>query len=158
MWVNIEKKGFSELPDELGRKLYEYQKNSSDPRTISILTTDNDWPMPDIYYRTIGATVRGFSFLFPNASKTLKDNFISSNNLLNIENGTEETANILTSADFFPEEKEIKEKIAEYNGIPIKQFINESYFLYDKSNLIKEIFITALNKKISIYGSFSYFQ
>ena len=60
--------------------------------------------------------VRGFSFLFPNASKTLKDNFISSNNLLNIENGTEETANVLTSVDFFPEEKEIKEKIAEYKA------------------------------------------
>ena len=114
--------------------------------------------MPDIYHRTIGATVRGFSFLFPNASKTLKDNFISSNNVLNIANGTEETANVLTSADIFPEEKKIKEKIAKYNGIPIKQLINESSFLYDKSNLIKETCITPLNKKISIYGSFSYFQ
>ena len=30
--------------------------------------------------------------------------------------------------------------------------------MYDKSNLIKETCITPLNKKISIYGSFSYFQ
>ena len=120
VWDKIDKKGFSEFPDELGRKLSEYQKTSSDPRTISVLTADNDWLMPDTHYRTIGATVRGFSFLFPNASKTLKDNFISSNNLLNTENGTEETANVLALADFFPEEKEIKEKIVEYNGIPIK--------------------------------------
>ena len=120
VWDKIDKKSFSEFPDELGRKLYEYQKTSSDPKTISVLTADNDWLMPDTHYWTIGATVRGFSFLFPNASKTLKDNFISSNNLLNTENGTEETANVLALADFFPEEKEIKEKIVEYNGIPIK--------------------------------------
>ena len=30
--------------------------------------------------------------------------------------------------------------------------------MYDKSNLIKDTFITALNKKISIYGSISYFN
>ena len=68
VWDNIDRKGFSKFPDELGRKLYEYQKNSSNPRTISIPTADNDWPMTDIYYRTIGAAVRGFSFLFSNAS------------------------------------------------------------------------------------------
>ena len=111
VWDNIDRKGFSKFPDELGRKLYEYQKNLSNPRTISIPTADNNWPMTDIYYRTIGAAVRGFSFLFPNASKTLKDNFISSNNLLNIAYRTEETANVLTSGDFFPEEKEIKKKL-----------------------------------------------
>ena len=37
-------------------------------------------------------------------------------------------------------------------------YINESYFLHDKSDLIKETFITALNKKVSIYGSVSYFN
>ena len=37
-----------------------------------------------------------------------------------------------------------------------KYFINENYFLYDKSDLIKETNATALNKKISLYGSISY--
>ena len=37
-------------------------------------------------------------------------------------------------------------------------YINKSYFLYDKSDLIKETFITALNKKVSIYVSISYFN
>ena len=37
-------------------------------------------------------------------------------------------------------------------------FINESYFLYDKSNFIKETFITELNNKIIIYGFISYFN
>ena len=31
-------------------------------------------------------------------------------------------------------------------------------FLYNKSNTIKKTFITALNKQLSIYGSFSYFS
>ena len=55
-------------------------------------------------------------------------------------------------------EKELLAKIAEYKAIPTKNFINESFFLYDKSNTIKKTFITALNKQLSIYGSFSYFS
>ena len=43
-------------------------------------------------------------------------------------------------------------------NIPVVYYINESYSLYDKNDLIKETFITALNKKISIYGSISYFN
>ena len=42
--------------------------------------------------------------------------------------------------------------------MPIKYYINESYFLYDKNDLLKETFITALNQKISIYDSISYFN
>ena len=30
--------------------------------------------------------------------------------------------------------------------------------LYDKSNLIKQIFVTEINKLLSIYGSISYFD
>ena len=40
----------------------------------------------------------------------------------------------------------------------LKNFINESYFLYDKSGLIKGSHITAINKKVSLYGSASYFD
>ena len=46
---------------------------------LTLLISDQHWPMPDIYFRTIVAKVRGFSFLFPNASYKLKD----------IETGTE---------------------------------------------------------------------
>ena len=52
----------------------------------------------------------------------------------------------------------IEEKIAEYNAVSVKNFINESYFLYDKSFLIKKTFVTAINKTLSIYGSFSHFS
>ena len=37
-------------------------------------------------------------------------------------------------------------------------FVNESYFLSDKSELIKETYIRKLKKKILIYGSISYFN
>ena len=37
-------------------------------------------------------------------------------------------------------------------------FINKSYFLYEKSNFIKETFITELNNKIIIYGFISYYN
>ena len=48
--------------------------------------------------------------------------------------------------------------MAEYNAVPTKDFINESYFLYNKSFLIKKAFATAINKTLSIYGSFSHFS
>ena len=48
---------------------------------------------------------------------------------------------------FFPIQKNIKDKIDEYNSTPEKNFVNETYFLYDKGNLILGTFITALNKK-----------
>ena len=97
-----------------------------------------------------------FYFLFPSASD--KENLLPPENLLNIESRTEETSNVLTQNDFFPIKKDIKDYTDEYNGFPNKYFVNESYFLYDKSNLILDSYITALNKKISIDGSFSYFN
>ena len=70
--------------------------------------------------------------------------------LINIGLGLEELENGLTPELFFPEKKEIEEKIAEFNVVPTKQFINESYFLYDKSFLIKKLFVTAINKTKSV--------
>ena len=37
-------------------------------------------------------------------------------------------------------------------------FINESYFLYDKSNVIEQTFVTEINKLISVYGFISFFN
>lgn len=70
--------------------------------------------MPDTYFKSIGPTVRGFSFLFPNNNKTISDILAPINGLINIESDTEETYNVL-----IPEEKEISEKITEYNAVPI---------------------------------------
>ena len=44
-----------------------------------------------------------------------------------------------------------------YNNVPLKYFINESYFLYDKSNLIKETYYCTKEKNIN-NSSVSYFN
>ena len=70
-----------------------------------------------------------FSFVFPNASAKLKELSLPSTNLLNITSGTEEVDNVLTQNDFFPDQKTIKDYINEYNGIPVKEFINETFYM-----------------------------
>ena len=74
-----------------------------------------------------------------------------------MNNNTEEI-NITLNRNTFFDEKTFNEKVAEFKTILKKEFINESFLLYDKSNTIKRTFITALNKELSIYGSFSYFS
>ena len=44
-----------------------------------------------------------------------------------------------------------------YNNVPLKYFINERYFLYDKSNLIKETYYCTKEKNIN-NSSVSYFN
>ena len=79
-------------------KLYENFRKPA----ISLLINDQDWPILDTYFRTIGAIVRSFRFFFPNVSDKLNENFVPTTNLPNIESGTEETANVLTQNEFFP--------------------------------------------------------
>ena len=150
----IDEKYFSE-EKLLGRKLYEYSSNNYFIRPLN--KNNLDWPFPDKFYNSIGYTIHGFSFTFKNAANNLSTILNPSNDLINVESGLEEVENTLIDELFYTVKK-IKEKIEEYNAIPIKYFINESYFLYDKSNLIKKTFITAINKQLSLYGSFSYFS
>ena len=58
---------------------------------------------------------------------------------------------------FSPKDFEINEQLEVENFIKKTQFIQGSYFLYDKGNVIKRSFITELNKFLTIYGSVSYF-
>ena len=102
--------------------------------------------------------MRRFNFFYPNLPTSLKNFFQPSQNLLNIESGTEETSTVSTQYSFYPVQQQIEENIKKYNDVPLKNFINESYFLYDKSDLIKESYITAINKKVSLYASISYFN
>ena len=39
----------------------------------------------------------------------------------------------------------------------VNDFTEKSFFLFDKRNLIKELFIIEITKLISVYGSISYF-
>ena len=97
-------------------------------------------------------------FEFKNAPSNLRSILNPQVGLINVENGLEEANNNLNNNFFNLAKKAIEEKIAEYIVIPTKNVINESYFLYDKSNLIKKTLVTAINKQLSLCGSFSYFS
>ena len=88
----------------------------------------------------------------------MKEKLNPSANLINFETNTESESNTISDEIFYPVLKYLKEKIAECKAIPTRNFINESYFLYDKSNLIKKTFLSAVQKQLSLYGSFSYFS
>ena len=120
----------------LGRKLYEYSLGKN-LRVQNFHPRELYRPFPDKWYQSIGFIIHGFSFEFKNAPNSIKNILNPNDGLINVENGTENADNNLTAELFFPSEKSIKEKIAEYNAIPTKNYINESYFLYDKRNLIK---------------------
>ena len=139
----------------LGRKLYEYRIRNNN--IVNFNPKDLNWPFPAKYYQSIGYTVHGFSFKFKNTDNKLSVVLNPNDDLINIESGVENTINNLTE-ELFSNKKTIKQKIAEYNVIPIKNFINESFFLYDRSNAIRKTFVTAIDKELSIYGSFSYFS
>ena len=66
--------------------------------------------------------------------------------------------NLFNSKDIFntPQENLVKRAIENYIKKLTISFVNESYFLYDKSNMIEETFITEINKLISVYDSISY--
>ena len=106
----------------------EYNKDPSNLEKFT-LNSNLDWPMPKAYYKSIGVTVEGFSFTFPNTKKTIKDIITPKDNLINIELGLELIENGLTPEFFF-----LKKRNRRKSAVPTKQFINESYFLYDKSS------------------------
>ena len=58
----------------------------------------------------------------------------------------------------FPQETLVKTTIDNYVKKITVSFVNESYFLYDKSNVIEQTFITEIDKLITVYGSISYFN
>ena len=66
----------------------------------------------------------------------------------------------LFSKDMFklPQQTLVKTAINSYIKKLTIAFVNESYFLYDKSNFIKQTFVTKRNKLLSIYSSISYFH
>ena len=140
--TEIDEERFNE-PPILGRTLYEYKVNQSEEKlkrkpTISYNSKNLDWPFPEKFYESIGFTVHVFSFEFKNATSNLKSNLNPQNDLINVESGIEQAENSLNESLFHSNKKNIEEKIAEYIAIPTKTFINKSYYLYDKSNLIKK--------------------
>ena len=96
-----------------------------------------DWPFPDKYSLDIGYSIKGFKFVFENLSDTLKILIEPSQDLINTESGQEEMATVPTNNNFNRNSKGISSNIKNYKNTPITYYINKSYFLYDKSDLIK---------------------
>ena len=156
----IDEIGFNQLP-VLRRKLYEYQINKNDKnliKPIEINSKDLDWPFPEKFYDSVRFTVSGFSFEFKNAPSNLKSILNPPNDLINVESGIKQVQNSLKQALFHVNKKNIEEKIAEYIAIPTKNFINESYFLYDKSNLIKKHLLLQLTNSCCYMVLLAIFQ
>ena len=137
--TEINEKYFQEI-NVLGRKLYEYRldRNTNKRKPLRFNTRDLDWPFPDLFYYDIGFTVCDFTFQFKNTSSALAAILNPVDNLINTTNIIEEADNNFKEGHFFHQKKTHEEKIVECNTIPTKNFVNESYFLSDKSNLIKK--------------------
>ena len=135
----IDENFFSEAP-LLVRKLYEYRSDKNNKKIQHFRPKDLDWPFPDKWYQSISFAVSGFTFELKNTPANIKNKLDPQDGLINVENNLENAENSITEELFYPSKKSIEKKIAEYNAIPTKNFINESYFLYDKSNLIKNIY------------------
>ena len=75
---------------------------------------------------------------------------------MDIQNSNEKTP-IWKKQLRLPQQTFVDFAVANYRKKLLSDFIEESYFFYDKSNLIKESFIAETNKLISKYGSISYF-
>ena len=71
-----------------------------------------------------------------------------------------EAVKLFNAKDIFkiPQENLVKTAIENYIKNLTVSFVNESYFLCDKSNMIEQTFITEINKLVSVYGSSSYFN
>ena len=129
----------------LRRKLYEYVQSNNN--TFNLTDENLDFYFPDKWYNSTGYTINRFSFKIEKAPTELKTILDPKDSLINLESGIEEI-NLPDEEKFLTKtEREIANKLSEYRAIPTKNFINESYFLYDKSNLIKKAYITALNKR-----------
>ena len=119
----------------IGRRLYEYRPTTQKIKEFNL--QEIDIPFPEKYIEDFTYTVSGFSFKVNRTNKR-KEKLNPSSNLRNFEINTESEQNTISDEIFYPLVKYLKEKIAEYDAIPTKHFINKSYFLYDKKNLIKK--------------------
>ena len=139
----------------IGTNIYSYTIKERD--RINVPGADLDWLFPEEYSLKIGVSLKCSTFnITPKVNDDLRNFLEPSTVLINSESGQEEFSSVPLRGHFFYRKKGIEE--AKLNKIGTDFYINESCFLYDRNGFIKQTFITALNKTISIYGSISYFN
>ena len=98
---------------------------------------NSDVYLPDFHYYNIGHHVAGFVFTIPKGNH-LQKLLTPTDNLLN--EMTPERVNLFSKNIFkFPHETLVKTAINNYIKKLTVSFVNEGYFLCDKSNVIKQI-------------------
>ena len=116
------------------RDMYLFIKK--DTRCVYIFRDDLNWVFPEKYSLKIGANIRGFTF---NITLEVNDDvriFLEqSTDLINKET-------VPTKGHFFFRRKDIEEAVEKLNKIGTDFYLNESYFLDDKSGFIDQTFIT----------------
>ena len=126
---------------------------------INVSAADLDWLFLEKYSLKIGVLLKGFTCNITSKVNDDLRNFLEpSTGLINSESGQEEFSSVPNRGHFFSRKNGTEEAIEKLNKIGTNFYINDSYFLQDRSCFIKQILITALNKTISIYGSISYFN
>ena len=70
-----------------------------------------NWNFPNKYSKTLGLSVRDFSFTFPDLTDSLKTLFEPSQDLINKGTGTEKISSAPTQYLFFPQQKAIEDAI-----------------------------------------------
>ena len=112
--------------------------------------------LPEFYSYDLTYHVRGFIFTLTKSNdlqnfRTPKDNLINKM--------APQKINLFSKNIFkLPQETLVKTAINNYIKKLTMSFVNKSYFSNDKSNLIKQTFVTEINKLLSIFGSISYFD
>ena len=125
------------------RIAYIYKKRDN-KETAQVDVQREDIYLPEFYSYDLIYHVGGFIFTLPK-DKHLENLLTPKDNLIN------ETApqkiNLLSKNIFkLPQETLVKTGINNYMKKLTVSFVNEIYFLYDKSNLIKQTFVTEMNK------------
>ena len=104
----------------------------------------------------MGDHVEDLEFMLP-SSKYLQNLWTPKDKLIN-ETSPEVVNAISKDIVKLPQELLVRTAVKNYIKKLKVSFVTESYFLYDRSNLIEPTFITEINKLISIYGSISFFR
>ena len=137
------------------RRLYIYKKKDNRDTPL-VDVTKEDIFLPDFYSYDLTYHVNGFVL-----------RFLGSSNLQNLQTPKENLLNDkpleminLFSKDIFklPQETIVKTGVNNYIKKLMVGFVNESYFLYNKKNMIEQTLTTEINTLISVYGSISYFD
>ena len=111
---------------------------------------------PEVYSYDLTYHVGVFIFTLPKGNH-LQNLLTPKDNLIN--KAAPQKINLFLKNIFkLPQETLLKTAINNYIKNLTVSFVNESYFLYDKSNFVKQLFVTEIKKLLSIYGSISYFD